>query len=207
MLPNAEQLAAWATPGSVAALVNCSSAGAHGHRRRAIGAISQLAEPPEPRVMSRRSAQVAAPPPKVQSATTPGWLWAGLAVGYASRGAWDAAATHLGKAGGYNRDAAREAALEEMGAMRAPGTSNLAGARSPVPAMARAVLTPAPGAHQPLARTVRRPGLGGARPVAQQRLLRPQDKRGCRRLGLSRRDQRLAGPTELRRILKFLVPE
>lgn len=86
-----------------------------------IDQISRLAEPPEPRVTSWRSAQVAAAPwPKVRSATTRGWLWAGLAVGYARRGAWDAAATYLDKVGGGDRDKAREAALEEMGAMCYP---------------------------------------------------------------------------------------
>ena len=51
----------------------------------------------------------------VRSATTRGWFWAGLAVGYAARGAWDSAAASLRKVGGEQRERAYEAALTEMG--------------------------------------------------------------------------------------------
>ena len=84
--------------------------------------ISRLVEPPGPRVTSLLSAQVAqAPQSKVRSETTRGWFWAGLAVGYAARGAWDAAATSLRKIGGADENTATEAALAEMGARCAPG--------------------------------------------------------------------------------------
>jgi hypothetical protein len=55
----------------------------------------------------------------VRSATTRGWFWAGLAVGYSACGAWDSAAASLRKIGGADRERACEAALTEMGATSA----------------------------------------------------------------------------------------
>ena len=55
----------------------------------------------------------------MRSATTRGWFWAGLAVGYAARGAWDSAAS-LRKVGGEQREWAYQAALTKMGSTSTP---------------------------------------------------------------------------------------
>jgi hypothetical protein len=75
--------------------------------------VARVVDPPansgagSPHMPSKRS--------PVRSATTRGWFWAGLAVGYAARGAWDAAAASLRKVGGEQRERAHAAVLTEMG--------------------------------------------------------------------------------------------
>ena len=170
-----------------------------------IDQISRLAEPPEP---SWRSAQVATPWPKVRSETTRGWLWAGLAVGYARRGAWDAAATYLDRVGGGDRAKATEAALEEMGAMCAPVElpTWLAHVRRYLPWEERPSL---------LLRvlTNRWPELSDDQCWAALDQWLNSGSYGRKTdvaadaLAYADAINRLAGPGELRRILKFLTPE
>ena len=154
------------------------------------------------------SAQILPKGSPVRSATTRGWLWAGLAVGYAARGAWDSAVASLRKIGGADRERACEAALTEMGAISATAdlVTWLAQVHAYLPAGDRAEM---------LARvlTNRWAELTDEQcwAVIDQWLTdvshgRPLDVLSGS-LGYADGLSRLAGPDELRRFLRLILPQ